>query len=63
MNIAAFSNLFLLINILGLALFGKSNFEVLISSKAITAKKRLRSQKSKGNIIMQLLLSFSEIIV
>jgi len=51
-TIAAFSNLFLLINMLGLTLCGKSNFEVIISTKAITAKKRLKSQKSKGNIMM-----------
>jgi hypothetical protein len=54
--VAAFSNRFLLINILELILRGKSKFEVIKSSKAITAKKRLKSQKSKGNIMCPLLL-------
>jgi len=50
--IAAFSNLLLLINSRGLTLCDKSNFEVTISIKAITAKNRLKFQKSNGNIIM-----------
>jgi len=51
----------LLINMLGLTLCGKSNFEVIISTKAITAKKRLKSQKSNGN--NDALCSFSFIAI
>jgi hypothetical protein len=51
-TIAAFSNLLLLINRRGLTLCDKSNFEVTIRIKAITAKNRLKFQKSNGNIIM-----------
>ena len=50
--IAAFPNLLLLINRRGLTLCDKSNFEVTISIKAITANNRLKFQKSNGNIIM-----------
>ena len=50
--IAAFPNLLLLINRRWLTLCDKSNFEVTISIKAITAKNRLKFQKSNGNIIM-----------
>ena len=52
--IAAFSSFFLLINMFGLPPCVESNPEVIISIKAITAKKRLKSQKSKGNIMMLL---------